>query len=221
MYEHEFTDVKKTPLPRPAWLPKINHKLWTQMEFYLTHRELSYPTAKFNGWYPSSEAGDNYARVVMPATNSKGWSYWQARLIEKAEPVVKRYQSPAVSRDDSIIIVWPEKSDHMPVLILTEGPMDALAAATCGIPGIAFMGLHPSDEAIQLIRTTMAVYVQHVTFFADRDALPEAIKLSNRMAQRGLAITVSHTTPYKDLAAMPLQKRTLALNKYLSLTVNL
>ena len=218
MYDYEKLEIKNTRPSIPAWLPKLNSKLWDQMDFYLTHRELSCPTAKFNSWYPSTNAGDDYQRIVMPATNSKGWAYWQARLMETATPEIKRYQSPAVPREDSVIIVWPEKSDHMPVLVLTEGPMDALAAATCGVPGIAVMGLHPSDMAIQFIKTKLANYVQHITFFADRDALPEAVQLSRRMAQQGLVISVSTPTPYKDLAAMPLQKRTDVLNKYLALT---
>ena len=67
---------------------------WDSFHSYLQERGLSSSVAMVNGWYPSLEAGDSEKRIVMPATNSSGMAYWQARAIEK--DVEPRYQSPPV-----------------------------------------------------------------------------------------------------------------------------
>lgn len=210
-YDHEVKERKDTRPRQAARMPAVDSSLWNLMETYLEGRGLDCPTAKKNGWYPSSCAGDEYMRVVIPATNLKGLAYWQARaMIKGDEP---RYQSPSVSRGDSIIQVYPLYKDWMPFLIVCEGPMDALAAASSGMRAVALMGTSPTDETLDMLMA-VAADTEHISYFTDRDALSEAMQLTQRLMKRGLSMTISNPSPYKDLAAIPKKKRDDLLKTY-------
>lgn len=144
-YEHERLE-KKDKRPRVgAQAPKEAPELNARMESYLTLRGLDYKTARHNGWYASLNAGDEHPRIVMPATNSCGLNFWQARAIDRG--VEPRYQSPSVPRGDSVIQVYPLCKNWLPVLVVAEGPMDVLAAASCGIRGVALLGISQIGRA--------------------------------------------------------------------------
>lgn len=194
-------------------MPQLNPDLWPMMQTYLKSRELDFECAKANLWYPSSTAGDGVNRIVMPATNLRGCAYWQARAMGKEEP---RYQSPSVPRSDSVIQVYPLNTDWLPMLIISEGPMDALAAATHGIRAIALMGLSPTDDTLATVKTFMED-VKHTMFFADRDALPETVELLRRCLKLNIHFTISSPEPYKDLAAIPKSKRNSILQMFLAM----
>lgn len=211
-YDHERKERQENRPRAGARMPELDPSLWGMMETYLSSRGLDYPTAKFNGWYPSSCAGDNYERVVMPAKNSKGLAYWQARaMIKGSEP---RYQSPSVPRGDSVITLWPIAKDWMPFLVITEGPMDALAAASSGLRAVALMGTSPTEETLDTLVSLSED--SFVTYFADRDAIEDAIQLIQSLMKRGIRSTISDPTPYKDLAAIPKKKRDDILKHYIN-----
>lgn len=183
------------------------------MNAYLNGRELSTEIAKQNGWYPSRCAGDPHARIVIPAVNQHGMAYWQARSMDKS--IEPRFQSPAVPRGDSIIVVYPLKSMWLPVVAVTEGPFDALAAAESGILGISIMGINPTNETLEFVMTYLED-VQHATFFADRDALEQTIELVQRFLKLGRFVSISSPQPYKDLASVPRKVRVKMLEAYTS-----
>jgi hypothetical protein len=211
-YAHEIAEHKEKRKPTPARMPTESRSSldWDQMESYLKARELSYKTACHNGWYPSCNAGDGALRIVMPATNSAKIAYWQARAVYKDMP---RYQSPSVPRGDSVIQVWPLSKDYLPFTILCEGPMDALAAASHGIRGIALMGNNPTAETLSMIAALVGPG-ELVSYFADRDALQEAIKIVGRLQALGIYTTVTDPSPHKDLASMPWNTRCKVLEAY-------
>ena len=205
-YTHEAREHKDKRPRTPAVMPPICDQkgAWDAFHRYLQERGLSSSVAMVNGWYPSLEAGDREKRIVMPATNSSGIAYWQARAIEKeAEP---RYQSPPVPRGDSVIQMWPENKEHCPLTIICEGPMDALAAAGHGVRSIALMGNTPTEETLDSV-CVMLDETDIVTYFTDRDSLTQSMELVKRLMKRGVVCTISDPTPYKDLAAMPLKVR--------------
>ncbi len=213
-YHHEVLEHKEKRKPSPARMPFYDPDDaddWKEMRKYLDGRGLSYDVAVHNGWYPSRAAGDAYLRIVMPATNSQNIAYWQARAVyDNREP---RYQSPMVPRGDSVIQVWPIGKDYQPLTVLCEGPMDALAAASHGIRAIALMGNNPTAETLCML-SSMIDSDDSVTYFADRDALKEAVLIVGSLHKIGIYATVSDPSPYKDLAKIPKGTRDTILKMY-------
>lgn len=167
---------------------------------YLEFRGLSYYLAKENRWYPSVCAGDSELRIVMPATNTKGYVYWQARAVHSS--VGKRYQSPGYASSDSIIIVWPSVSNRKAVL--AEGPMDALAAAGCGHVGVAVMGKAPQPEVYDHIAKLFQNYTFQVV--PDADDLMAGTEMCANLITRGIRTSLVIGTA-KDLAAASQEDR--------------
>ncbi len=202
-YPHEKSKkVKQLPvgvttLPQQA----RSSGAWPGMVDYLAARGLSLDIAVDNGWYPSMSAGDSYLRIVMPATNTKGYVYWQARAIDPS--VEKRYQSPAYASSDSIIIVWP--TGQFPRrAVLVEGPMDALAAAGCGHVGIAVMGKSPQPEVYDHIASLFKSYTFQVV--PDADDLLAGTEMCANLITRGIRTSLVLGTA-KDLAAASREDR--------------
>jgi len=136
-------------------------------------------------------------RIVIPCTSATPENkYWQARAMEEG---VLRYESPHnVSRGDAICLVWAGVPKGGTALV--EGPMDALAAAECGLLGIAMMGNSPPEAAVEYAKKFL---VPPVLIVGDDDAVAEASVLWARFPG---AFFVG-TYPHKDLAAMPLKER--------------
>ncbi|MCI0561510.1 MAG: toprim domain-containing protein, partial [Nitrososphaera sp.] len=171
-YQHETRERKdKRPLVG-AEMPVLDHRLWPKMKEYLASRELDFDLAKSNGWYPSHDAGDLFPRIVIPAMNKAGRSYWQAR--DMSGKAMKRYQSPKVPRGDSIIQTWPANKMHYRSFAIVEGPMDALAAAQTGLPGISLMGCNPTEETFKYLVNVLEGLSEFCFVIQDRDATQEA-----------------------------------------------
>lgn len=205
-YKHEFR--RKAEIPTGVTvLPRRSEAeiSTTGMSTYLASRELSYPLALANGWYPSYDAGDAHLRIVIPAINTRGYVYWQARAV--APEVEKRYRSPSYAASDSIIVVWPGEMARRVVLV--EGPMDALAAAEHDAIGLAVMGKAPEPQVYDHI---LKLFPRH-TFIVipDSDGMRGAGNIVGELSKRGLAVSF-RVSGAKDLAAMSRQRRSQLLD---------
>lgn len=170
---------------------------------YILERGLDWDTAEFNGWYPSRSAGDTELRVVMPAVNTKGYAYWQARAV--VDTVKKRYMSPDYASTDSVILVWPKGNKMRNTVVIVEGPMDALAAAEFGYPGVALMGKGPQPEAIDHVCKILTG--KRALVIPDSDSFLAGCRLVMELARKGCQATLRLPQVYKDLAAMPKEMR--------------
>jgi len=203
---------------------------WALMASYLGIRQLSFDTARQNGWYPSWDAGDANPRIVIPATATGGNLYWQARLMEKKDgrsessvhlldnthiaPPPIRYMSPFAPRGDAIVVVWPlpaplPRANRRNTVIIAEGPMDALAAAGHGFMGVALMGLRPPEQSLDL--TAKLFRDKMCGLVADSNGQEAMSAILIWLSSRGIACKLILVQPYDDLADIP----NLARGRYL------
>lgn len=195
-YEHERKEIDRdrvgAQMPTPDWGTVY------LMREYLESRSLDHGTALFNHWYPSRNAMDGWLRIVIPASNQPGLAYWQARLVSGPDDA-KRYTSPPVPRGDSLIVVWPRVLNGCAV-VLSEGPMDALAAASVGVPGIALMGNQPALSALE--HATRVFPISKFLILPDGDSLDSAHEWMRAVISFGREAEIVLPGPYKDLAQM-------------------
>lgn len=211
-YAHENRERKE---PQQAvvrtCMPPSDDLRWGDMAQYLFLRRLPFDVAVANGWYPSTHAGDREARIVIPATNTAGFVFWQARAMGAPPNGVQsqrwlRYQSPhGVPRLDSVVLVWPNVV-WTGAAAIVEGPMDALAAAGAGAIGVGLMGAQPPMAVCQFVARRLAGW--RVLAVADSDALQAAARTVGVLASLGLASSlVLVPSPAKDLAELGPQER--------------
>lgn len=173
---------------------------------YLTGRGLDKGLAARNGWYVSYAAGDSKERIVMPATNTKGYVYWQARATDPS--VEKRYRSPGYSAGDSVVVVWPD--EYKGDVAVVEGPMDALAVAQHGYAGVAVMG---KERGVELLDHIVRLFPSsNFTLIPDSDGYVAFGRLAAALSARGKQ-NRTLLTWHKDLAAMTPEDRTQLLWK--------
>lgn len=190
-------------------MPKPAMHLSSLMAEYLDERDLPVDLAWENMWYPSLDAGDASPRIVIPATVRNGARiFWQARAMDANE---KRYMCPHGPRGDAIVVVWPRRSSPIKGTCVVEGPMDALAAASCGFLGVALMGATPPREAIKLI--SVMACGNKLILIADKDALNPMVKVMTALLSFGVKARTEILTsePYKDLAEAPPRERNAIL----------
>lgn len=172
---------------------------------YLENRELSSKLALENGWYMSANAGDHFSRIVIPAPLGSGAVYWQARAIHSN--VNMRYQSPCASREDALVILYNDEITSPTEIVVTEGPMDALAALEAGpYVAVALMGNNPPIKA--LLR--LGNFLPHLPFImvADSDSVASMAAVSLYLAGTHNRLSrVVYPSPYKDLALCPRERR--------------
>lgn len=203
--EREKAPVIHSPMPKAS-----GGGDQAAVDQYLASRTLSSALAKRNGWYASKDAGDTNLRVVIPATNSRRYNYWQARAIDAHVNI--RYQSPRCARTDSIIVVYPDQA-LVSSVIVTEGPMDALAAASFGFRAVAVMGNTPPPAVLDFL--VKEVPGSRYLIVADLDASSEAASTAFYISrEHGLRAFVLSTYPVKDLAAASLHERKRILAAY-------
>lgn len=203
-YAHERKAHRDARPQVDAVMPTRNGAYATHMREYLVERGLSYLLAEYNGWYTSTDAGDNHPRIVMPASNTGGFIYWQARSIYSGD--LPRYQSPRVPRHDSVIVVYASNNWELSEYIyIVEGPMDALAIAGEGYTAIALMGSMPKHEALVSIVTRFPD--KRLVIFADTDAFGAGARLLAEFSMLGRTVLLMNATPYKDIASVPVDLR--------------
>lgn len=130
------------------------------MKVYLKERDLSYVVAsETNQWYPTKHL-DGIPRIVVPAQSIDGAEFWQARaMIPTLE--TKRWRSATGSKEGSIVVCWPKKILGSMKLIIVEGPMDALAAATAEHLGFAAMGKINLKDVIAYIKAEYRFHIDY------------------------------------------------------------
>lgn len=204
-YQHERREQRGRPVsPTGRLLPREAPDLRARQDAYLDRRGLDPFTARFNGWYPSTGAGDSAARIVIPAAPA-GLGFWQARAMDPEEP--KRYQSPRADRANAVIVVYSLRA-MVKRLVVCEGPMDALAAATTGSTGIALMGNTPPGVCFDYIAARWPGAETLVV--PDRDAQAAGAQWLAELTQREMRARLV-ILPAKDLAALSPSARTEAL----------
>ena len=211
-YSHEWQERNGKPaVTRDAVFPIADPQYEPLAGQYLIKRGLSYELAQQNGWYASCHAGDQIPRLVIPAVRSDGKVYWQARAL--TSEVLPRYQSPPGSRGDAIVRVAPQH-DWGDYAVVTEGPLDALAAAELGFDAFALMGNKPNDTILKHLLSWL--HLKRRTYLiADSDALFEATQTTMWLRGRWPGRTYLWLPyPYKDLAAMPKAERAERLGKF-------
>lgn len=212
-YPHERswkpTDTTRdaTPLPEP------DKALQEAMRYYLESRQLSYECAVEKGsWYAAYYRGP---RIIIPCLRSDGKKpWWQGRLIdtlrnsrEKLQFEMKRWDGARGYRGDAVCYISADFS--RPVLIV-EGPMDALAAASCGFPAIAVLGSMPPqlvfDQVVRLVETS---YRKGSCFIVpDADRLGDWANTQAQLGARGVYGSIQQLPGgFKDLAEMPQPER--------------
>lgn len=201
-YEHERREkTTRYTGPRPS-LPKEKHSLASKMKRYLEARGLSHPVAVSNGWYPSHCHGAD--RIVIPCHTSQDETYYQARAMDD-NPL--RYASPKASREDAVVTCYPLMETGRRKLVVVEGPMDALAAATCGHYGIGIMGNTPPLSVLRRIRNTAKVLgYDRVHVVPDMDMIELGATMAGYLGQYGIKTVVLEPQD-KDLAAMSIPER--------------
>jgi hypothetical protein len=203
MYQHELDErdwERKARRPQSAPFPKLYENRWWDFTNYLMERGLDPVLAKDNKWYPTLDV-DEVPRIVIPATNTTGHGFWQARATVEHP---KRYQSPSVSRGDSVVLVWPYSAPEKVVVV--EGPMDALAAAECGVLGVSLMGNTPTPAVLNHVSILLPSLP--VLVIGDSDAINEAARLVGALATRGRKVTI-RLLPcgVKDIAELNVDER--------------
>jgi len=210
IYKHEsHPQVKHYNLCLSKPMPLPNEAATKLAELYIRNRGLDSVLAFHNGWYGSNNAGDGFDRVVIPAINSKGVPYWQARYIGNvAFNFVPRYQSPASPRTNSIIIVNPlNYSGTLQSVGIAEGPFDALAIAELGYIGVALMGNNPPAIVWDHIIGRYHWPTYQFTVVADSDDVASATLWQAQLAVRGFKARIVIPDGVKDVAALPYSGR--------------
>jgi len=207
-YSYDARKERRQGVSQEARYPPVSPDLWPMFYDYLIGRGLDAGLARDSGWYPTCRAQDTLPRILIPATRTDGRIFWQARAIDGGES--RRYQSPSGSRGDALIIVRPE-SPIIDRAALVEGPFDALAAAECGVLGIALMGNTPNQESLEHV-AALLVPISMLYVISDSDALRESTHTMTWLRLRTSAkAQLWYPHPYKDLADMPFEKRAARL----------
>ena len=216
-YHHERPAFEKDLRPVLVSLPRRDSELWNEFDAYLNRRGLDSRLAQDNGWYPSKAAGDCAPRIVIPCSTEIGRVYWQARAMRfYTEP---RYQSPITQREDAIVFVVPNRGTYNALqgwtkkVIITEGPLDALAVAGEGYTGIGLMGNKPPEVVLLRLVKMLRDSGQELYLFADSDALGEMSQVSKNLSKAGLQIRLIYMNGYKDAAAIPAKRRGAILHE--------
>ena len=199
IYVHEEREKRTVYVgPRPGF-PEPCADYTNRMRDYLTDRQLPFTVARQNGWFPAYYKGA--PRIIIPCSNSANVPYFQGRDMTGKSKL--RYASPAASRDDSIVVVWP--SERAKGTVIVEGPMCALAAADLGFLGIAVMGNQPTVAVLDHISSLVRNF-QPVIVVPDMDMMEFGPKVLGPLAQDGISGAI--LVPYaKDFAGMSLKER--------------
>ena len=211
-YKINAVDSNLSDPPEPY--PEESRRLLPAMKAYLHGRRLSYTTAKDNCWYATDaiQEKDPTPRVLIPSVNPFGRPYWQGRAMLSSHEL--RYRSAKGGRFQSIVVVWPtyivaaeivSSSCRRPV-VLTEGPMDALAAAGMGYLSLSTMGALFSEYALQYLTKNVATDIP-VIVIPDVDCPDFGVSVVKLLATTGRKCVMRVSEEGDDLAAASNKER--------------
>ena len=206
---YKINKVESNPSEPPEPYPEESRRLLPAMRAYLHGRRLSYTTAQGNYWYATTEIkeADPTPRIVIPCINPFGRPYWQGRAMLSSHEL--RYRSAKGGRFQSIVIAWPSftHSDWMEgPMVLTEGPMDALAAASFGYLGISTMGALFSEYALRWVTEHVASNIPMIVI-PDVDCTDFGTTVIKVMAAAGRKCVMRVSEEGDDLAAASNKER--------------
>lgn len=208
-YEHEAEWARHTPAgPVSVAFPVRCAELHPAAIRYLTLRGMIPSIAFGAGWYPGYYRGP---RIIIPCRRTDGGTFWQGRLLETAidadDPTRwRRWDSPPGPRGDALVYLPAASAASRPVVFVTEGPMDALAARCCGYSAVALLGVKPSGAVLIHAASLLQEYPR-VVLIPDLDQLGEWVKLQMKLRDYNICGEISLPTD-KDLAALSPTERT-------------
>jgi len=179
------------------------------MKEYLGDRHLSYEVASaINIWYPTKLL-DSIPRIIVPAQNLHGQRFWQARAMIPTSNLL-RWKSAKGSKAGSIVVCWPKTITSKMKLVIVEGPMDALAAATACHLGFAAMGKINLKDVIAYIKTCYRFTAATIVVVPDLDYTDFGGLACKELALAGIRAEI-RLPGEEDLAAMSNKERKLLL----------
>lgn len=204
IYQHE----KKQPTGPTEPYPKGTQSLVPVMTKYLEGRGLSFSCAYDNGWFPTDEL-DGVPRLVIPATSLSGRRYWQARaMVPVPDPL--RWRSARGSKDGAVVLCWPLLVKARARVVVVEGPLDALAAASVNHIGLAAMGKSNVTDVLGYLKKAgdykLVFHGLSVVVVPDLDAPEFAARAVTELAISGVYAEI-RLPPYEDLAALTREER--------------
>jgi len=188
--EYSFKEPAQNTPPEP--LPARLTDFFPMQDNYLVGRNLDHRIARYNQWYPTELKGP---RIVIPCT--KG--FWQARAMGKEEP---RYLSSKGSRNGAFCIVWPRQA--WTGIVIVEGPMDALAAASLGYYSMASLGAGFGKYVIDWV--CRGTPTPNIIIIPDLDNEEFGFDVLTGFTNKGYQAEVRHPIK-KDLASMTVKQR--------------
>lgn len=197
VHETQFRDSDRKIL-----MPRIDPDLYEAMQHYMMVRRLSFDLALDFGWYPAFYKGP---RIIIPCVRTDGKNFWQGRLLDNviAEGMMyKRWESPWGPRGDSVAYL---PSRGAAIAVVVEGPMDALAAADCGVSAVATLGVGAPDPVLAHVATLVQGF-NKVLIVPDNDELSAWARIQAALGSMG--VHAEMRPPYaKDLAGMSAHTR--------------
>lgn len=179
------------------------------MRAYLTYRNLDYYAATNQfGWYPATYHGP---RIIVPCIRTDEFNFWQGRLIDHLVDTDhaaiggrpwKRWDSPFGPRGDAIAYL---AKPGLGILVVVEGPMDALAAAMTRVSAIATLGAGANGPALAHVALIAQRY-KKVILIPDRDETGAWIKIQNSLGMMGIPTEIREPRA-KDLADLSVSAR--------------
>jgi len=211
-YSHEqYRERDKLAPDNTVWPSMSTDELDVRdIRVYLNERGLLPELAAKNDWYPSRHANDNFLRIVIPAlTTKEGHVYWQARAVSSNVHI--RYQSPKGPRHGALINMraFPDdvQGESTREVVIVEGPMDALAAAQCGVDAIALMGINPGTIALEHLSKLVNKRPALIVLDNEPHAQSQAQFLAMHLASAGSTAHLAKLHHVKDIATMKLTPR--------------
>lgn len=190
------------------YFPHEDRQLSSAIRQYLSKRNLDADIARRFGWYPARYRGP---RIIIPCIRTDFKNFWQARWMDGAmdnlnlNPGVvtyKRWESPYGTRGDALCFLNMRKTE---LLVLVEGPMDALAAAMCGVSAVATLGVGVPGPVLAHV-ATLAQGHDKVLIVPDRDEMGAWIRIQSELGRMGVPTEIREPA-VKDLADMAQDKR--------------
>jgi hypothetical protein len=184
-------------LPFPADADAFEYVAYLKQRGIVAH-EIDELTDRFDVYY--ARRGPYGARIVFTVYEHKELVSWTARTIGINEPRYKARESTA-GFPITEYLLWRDDLKG-PVLVLCEGPFDALNVRLLGEPEITatcFFGAQPSDAQIARLHGIRHRF-ERVVLLLDAGTIGTSLRTVSRLAH--LDVEVRHLESFKDPGAV-------------------